>query len=59
MPILVKIRNSRAEWKEYLERMDRYRIPKAAMQCKTKGKRDRENPEKDGLRPEQVYSFHP
>ena len=46
MPILIKIRNYRTQWKEHLERMDRNRILKAAMQYKPKEKRDRANPRK-------------
>ena len=31
MPILVKIRKYRTQWKEHLERMDKNHIPKSAM----------------------------
>ena len=46
MPILAKVGNYRTQGKDHLERMDKNRIPKAAMQYKPKGKRDRGRPRK-------------
>ena len=44
IPILVKIKNYRTQWKEHLEPMDRNHIPKAVMKYKPKGKRNRGRP---------------
>ena len=57
MPISVKIKNYRAQWKEHFKRMNRNCVPNTTM--KYKPKRTEESCRKDRLKPEQAYKLQP